>query len=166
MAAPAHWGPASWAFIHHVAAGYPVQPNADEARAYGDFFKSLPPVLPCAKCRGHLAENLRAMPPDAALAAGRADLFAWSVALHNRVNDQLGKPEISLEKAYKAYFRPAARRAPVGAAAVALAVVGLVLAALAALLHARRHVSAGAAAGASGACLAVAVALACTRPGH
>lgn len=137
MASPEHWGPASWAFIHHVAAGYPVEPGPEDVRAYGAFYRSLSPVLPCAACRGHLADNIAALSPDAALAAGRADLFAWTVALHNRVNQQLRKPPISLEVAYKRYFEPQAKRSFGGltpqtlAALVAVAVAVVVVAVVA-----------------------------------
>lgn len=65
---------------------------------YRMFFTSLVHVIPCDVCRKHLDANMKAIPIDDFLAT-KKDLFKWSVDLHNMVNRQLGKPEISLEAA-------------------------------------------------------------------
>jgi hypothetical protein len=67
----------------------------DKAQAYIRFYESMPDILPCAQCGKHLRENLFMLPPDT------ADLFRWTVDLHNLVNSQLNKPEIPYEKALR-----------------------------------------------------------------
>lgn len=104
MVDPATWGPPVWDAIHFVAAGYPVAPTDADVRAYGAFFRGLAAVLPCAPCRKHFAEHLERIPPDAPLAAGRAEAFAWTVAFHNAVNESLHKPALTLEEAHARYF--------------------------------------------------------------
>lgn len=110
MVGPAIWGPPLWDAIHFVAAGYPVQPTDADVRAYGDFFRGLADVLPCAPCRHHFAAHIREIPPEGPLAAGRAELFAWTVAFHNAVNASLDKPPMTLEYAYERYFEEASHR--------------------------------------------------------
>jgi hypothetical protein len=67
--------------------------GTDKPEAYVRFFESLPDILPCSQCGKHLKENLAILPVDT------SDMFRWSVDIHNLVNTQLNKPEISYEKA-------------------------------------------------------------------
>ena len=138
MVDPNRWGPAVWDAIHFVAAGYPVTPTDADVRAYGAFFRGLAGVLPCAPCRKHFAENIERLPPDAALAAGRAETFAWTVAFHNVVNESLHKPPLTLEAAHARYFE--GRRSGMWSPATlgGLSVVVLVVLALAFVAIRRR----------------------------
>ena len=98
--APEVWGPPFWAAIHLSCLAAPKALDAEREAGFRQFFASLQHVLPCKKCRTHMAENLAALPMDASVfAKGRESLFAWSVALHNRVNAANGKPEMSAEAA-------------------------------------------------------------------
>jgi hypothetical protein len=92
---PTVFGPYFWSVIHMTAmsAGKDIPP--EKAQAYIQFFESMPDILPCAQCGKHLRENLSSMPPDT------SDLFRWSVDLHNLVNSQLNKPEVSYDKALR-----------------------------------------------------------------
>jgi hypothetical protein len=49
-------------------------------------------------CKRFYAEWKAANPPDF---SSPEAFFAWGVALHNAVNSKLGKPEITIEEAYK-----------------------------------------------------------------
>lgn len=95
---PDHWGPYVWAAIHLICLGAPDTLDASQQQAYRSFFNQLPYVIPCSTCANHLRENLSKVPIDNAL-TGNKELFAWSVKLHNLVNMQLKKPEVSLEDA-------------------------------------------------------------------
>lgn len=95
---PECWGPYMWGAIHLISLGAPEQIDTATKSAYSLFFQQLPYILPCASCARHLQENLANSPVEGHL-QGRESLFAWSVQLHNTVNRQLGKPEISLSKA-------------------------------------------------------------------
>jgi hypothetical protein len=95
---PDIWGPYVWASIHLICLGAPSTLDAAQQQAYRSFFYQLPYVIPCATCAQHLRKNLTTVPIDGAL-TGRDDLFAWSVNLHNLVNQQLQKPTMPLEDA-------------------------------------------------------------------
>jgi len=129
MADPATWGPPVWDAIHFVAAGYPAEPTDANVRAYGAFFRGLADVLPCAPCRANFAEHLQHLPPDAPLAAGRADTFAWTVAFHNAVNASLRKPALTIEDAYARYFHKRVRAPTVAALAAYASVLAVAVAA-------------------------------------
>ena len=92
---PTIFGPYFWNVIHMSAlsAGKEVPP--EKAGSYIQFFQSMADILPCAQCGKHLRENLLILPPD------MSDLFRWSVDIHNLVNSQLSKSEISYEKALR-----------------------------------------------------------------
>ena len=95
---PDHWGPYVWASIHLICIGAPEVLDASQQLHYKVFFNTLPYVIPCEKCSTHLKENLQKLPVDDRL-TGRADLFKWSVDLHNVVNEMLGKPVMSYKDA-------------------------------------------------------------------
>lgn len=92
---PTVFGPYFWSVIHMTALSAGKELPPDKAQAYLRFYESMPDVLPCAQCGKHLRENLVVLPPDS------TDLFRWTVDLHNLVNSQLNKPEISYEKALR-----------------------------------------------------------------
>lgn len=98
--APEIWGPPFWAAIHLACLAAPKALDGERAAGYRAFLTSLQHVLPCKKCRAHYAQNLAALPlDDATIAGGRDALFAWSVAVHNRVNAANGKPEMAPDAA-------------------------------------------------------------------
>lgn len=76
-----------------TALSAPDDLDPEKAQAYVKFFESLPDILPCAMCGRHLKENLTTMPVDT------SDLFRWTVDIHNLVNEQINKPEVSYEQA-------------------------------------------------------------------
>lgn len=87
---PTIFGPYFWSVLHMTALS---AAGTDKPEAYVRFFESLPDILPCSQCGKHLKENLAILPVDT------SDMFRWSVDIHNLVNTQLNKPEISYEKA-------------------------------------------------------------------
>lgn len=106
---PRIWGRDMWRSIHYVALGYPVRDPAPEVRqSYLAFFGVLGSVLPCAKCSQHYNEHIASYPVDPSL-VGRAELFRWTIDLHNAVNISLGRESWTYEHAYEIY---ADRRSP------------------------------------------------------
>lgn len=57
--------------------------------------------VPCGECKVEWGRIVRELPSPADPAA----LFGWSVAVHNRVNVKLGKPEMSESEAKHFYCR-------------------------------------------------------------
>lgn len=92
------WGPAGWLFLHSVALGYPG-PTARES--YKQFFTSLGDVLPCPHCQNHYKDHINQGELDKALGS-KQGLFEWSVDIHNKVNQSLGKRELTYLQALKA----------------------------------------------------------------
>jgi len=91
---PIIFGPYIWASIHLICLGAPKTLTSEQKQQYKSFFNLLANVLPCSSCGKHLAENLRQLPVDNSLNSS-ADLFQWSVKLHNLVNSQLHKPQLN-----------------------------------------------------------------------
>lgn len=102
---PALWGNHMWFSIHFIAQDYPEQPSAEDMVIYKAFYENLGRVLPCYKCGVNYKRHLEELPIDQHLYS-RESLFAWTVALHNIVNRELGKPEMSLAEAKKKYSDP------------------------------------------------------------
>ena len=101
---PEVWAPAMWQTMHSVALGFPRSPTEQQKAAYRAFFVGLGDVIPCETCAasyrrlmlfGSAAGRIPSL--DAALDAPSpcpltpSPLFAWSVALHNAVNAEIGK---------------------------------------------------------------------------
>lgn len=102
---PTVWGKHLWFSIHFIALDYPEFPETEHIEAYKQFFSNLWKVIPCYKCAVNYKRHLTELPIDGHLHS-RDALFAWTVALHNIVNKELGKPEITLAEARKKYTDP------------------------------------------------------------
>jgi hypothetical protein len=82
-------GPQLWAELHRWA----LTADLSAARRWLDHFGSR---LPCGDCRRKWLDGMNTFPPPL---ASHDQLFEWTVALHNRVNRHLNKPEVSLDQA-------------------------------------------------------------------
>ncbi len=94
---PAVWGPIFWTTMHIVSLGYSTNPTEEEKHAAAAFYNSLAHTIPCPICRSHYKMFLKQMPVENAVGS-RDDLIHWVYTIHNKVNVQLGKPELSFEK--------------------------------------------------------------------
>lgn len=103
---PEVWGPHFWKTIHYVALGSPGTPSATDRRAYAAWIAGIPALLPCQVCSDHFAALVRRMPPTEAHLAGPEPFFLYTVALHNAVNRQLGKPELPPDAALRELLDP------------------------------------------------------------
>lgn len=115
MHIPPHvWGPIFWHTIHITALSYPIQePPYTAKRAAKEFYESLTNLIPCPVCREHYAAHLSENPISPSLDK-RADLFRWTVNLHNVVNKNLGKPQVSELEAIAFYTKLGERsRSPI-----------------------------------------------------
>jgi hypothetical protein len=99
---PEIWGKNSWYILHIFAIGYPKQPTYEEIIAYKNFYENFWKVIPCYKCSVNYRRHLKEVPLDDYL-TDNTKLFEWTVKLHNIVNVELGKPEMSLEDAIDMY---------------------------------------------------------------
>jgi hypothetical protein len=93
---PKLWGKQAWHFIHMVALSYPYMASEETKKKYYDFYESLGHTLPCGTCAQHYKKKFEANPPRM---ENRNELFRWTVDIHNSVNKDIGKNQISYDKA-------------------------------------------------------------------
>lgn len=94
---PDVWGPIFWHTMHIVSLGYSPEPSKREQEDAIRFYKSLETMLPCGICRRHYSQFLVEMPVEQAV-GNRDDLIYWVFQLHNKVNANLGKRQISFDE--------------------------------------------------------------------
>ena len=94
---PSVWGPLVWTTMHIASIGYSPHPTDAEKTAAIEFYRSFALILPCPICRTHYSMHIKAMPIEEAVES-RDTLIEWVFSVHNKVNIELGKPEISFEQ--------------------------------------------------------------------
>lgn len=99
---PEIWGPLFWSVFHIVSMGYPDNPTYAEKRAAKEFYSSFIYLLPCPECRVHFQAIYQVMPVETWL-DNRAALMEWVWMLHNRVNERLKKPTLSMTEFHARY---------------------------------------------------------------
>jgi|TARA_B110000285_G_C15104620_1_gene607186 hypothetical protein len=100
---PAIWGPHGWKFLHYVSLGYPDNPTDEDKINFKNFYYSLQHVLPCEKCALNYKHNLLDSPIDNHL-NNRDTLVRWVIDVHNKVNKELNKKELSYEDGISLYL--------------------------------------------------------------
>lgn len=100
---PDVWGGPFWRTIHVVAMGYPSNPSAEVKKQYEHFFKSLETVIPCAICAHGYAAIVKDNPVGQAM-GNPEDLYNWTVLVHNKVSEKLGKPPMTPEFVRRVYM--------------------------------------------------------------
>jgi Erv1 / Alr family len=101
------WGPIYWKMFHYMTLTYPIVPTQNHIEKIKYFFCELVPViLPCHVCRNHYQKNLDLNPLTEETASIKFKLVMWLLNMHNYVNKQLGKDEMSYEESLVSLFIP------------------------------------------------------------
>lgn len=100
---PKIWGPHYWFFIHTVAMTYPIRPNAITKKKYYEFIQNLPLFIPVENMSGEFSKLLDKYPVMPYL-DNRESLIRWTHFIHNKINQKLEKPQISLNEFYVKYY--------------------------------------------------------------
>ena len=100
---PKIWGPHSWFFIHTVAMTYPIRPNAVTKKKYYEFIQNLPLFIPVESISGEFSKLIDKY-PVAPYLYNRESLIRWTHFIHNKINQKLEKPQISLSEFYIKYY--------------------------------------------------------------
>jgi hypothetical protein len=100
---PNIWGPHYWFFLHTIAITYPNNPNAIIKKQYYELIQNLPMFLPCLKSSKHFEKVLNMYPIEPYL-KNRESLVRWMHFVHNKLNEMLDKPTITLNDFYFQYF--------------------------------------------------------------
>ena len=99
---PETWGNHFWFTMHTASFFYPVYPSPTDMYRYKSFFESFAHVIPCQECKKHYAELLNDYPIDPYLES-RDSISRWVVLVHNKVNERLGKKQLSYQQTVDEY---------------------------------------------------------------
>jgi len=97
------WGPHYWFFLHTVAMCYPHRPNTITKKKYYDFVHNIPMLIPIENMASYFSKLLDEYPVTPYLDS-RDAFIRWMHFIHNKINEKLEKPKISLEKFYALYY--------------------------------------------------------------
>jgi hypothetical protein len=100
---PNVWGPHYWFFLHTVALSYPVYPNAITKKKYYDLIQNMPLFLPVESISKDFAELLDKYPISSYL-DDKESFIRWVHFIHNKINEKLEKPKITIDDFYKKYY--------------------------------------------------------------
>jgi hypothetical protein len=100
---PKVWGPHYWFFIHTVAMTYPIRPNAVTKKKYYEFIQNLPLFIPVENMSCEFSKLLDKYPATPYL-DNRESLIRWTHFIHNKINQKLENPHISLNDFYIKYY--------------------------------------------------------------
>jgi hypothetical protein len=100
---PAVWGPHYWFFLHTISICYPLRPNSITKKKYYEFIQNFPMFIPIESIATYFSKLLDEYPITPYL--DTRDSFIRCVwFIHNKINQKLEKPKISLSKFYELYY--------------------------------------------------------------
>jgi CTP synthase (UTP-ammonia lyase) len=97
------WGPHYWFFIHTIALTYPVHPNTITKKKYYELIHNLPVFIPNQNISNFITTLLDKYPVTPYL-DNKDSFIRWTHFIHNKVNQKLDKPKITLEQFYVQYY--------------------------------------------------------------
>jgi len=100
---PKVWGPHYWFFLHTLAMTYPHHPNGVTKKKYYEFIQNLPLFLPVEQISGEFSKIIEKY-PIAPYLDNRESFVRWMHFIHNKINEKLEKPTISLNTFYLNYY--------------------------------------------------------------
>ena len=100
---PKIWGPHYWFFLHTVAMTYPHHPNAVTKKKYYEFVQNLPLFIPVEAISKEFEKFIDLYPITPYL-DNRESFIRWMHFAHNKINDKLEKPQITLNDFFVQYY--------------------------------------------------------------
>ena len=100
---PKIWGPHYWFFLHTLAMTYPHHPNSVTKKKYYEFIQNLPLFLPVEEISGEFSKLIDKYPITPYL-DNRDSFVRWMHFIHNKINEKLEKPQISLNDFFVSYY--------------------------------------------------------------
>ena len=100
---PKVWGPHYWFFLHTLVMTYPHHPNTVTKKKYYEFIQNLPLFLPVEEISGELSKLIDKYPVTPYL-DNRDSFVRWMHFIHNKINEKLEKPYISLNDFFVKYY--------------------------------------------------------------
>tara|TARA_B100000282_G_C31533341_1_gene399464 strand:+ start:142 stop:570 length:429 start_codon:yes stop_codon:yes gene_type:complete len=99
---PEIWGPHYWFFLHTIAESYPLHPTSVTKKKYYDLMINFPLFIPNEDI-GNKFSQLLDKYPVAPYLDSRESFVRWMHFIHNKLNIQLGKEELSMPVALETY---------------------------------------------------------------
>jgi hypothetical protein len=100
---PKVWGPHYWFFLHTVAMTYPHHPNAVTKKKYYEFVQNIPIFIPVEEISKEF-EKLIDVYPITPYLDNRDSFVRWMHFIHNKINEKLEKPPITLNEFFVQYY--------------------------------------------------------------
>jgi hypothetical protein len=100
---PKIWGPHYWFFLHTAAMTYPDHPNAVTKKKYYEFIQNLPLFIPVENISKELEKMIDNYPITPYL-DNRDSFVRWTHFIHNKINEKLEKPQLSLNEFFVGYY--------------------------------------------------------------
>ena len=100
---PEIWGPHFWFFINTLALNYPNNPNDVTIKKYYEFIQNLPLFIP-VEAMGNEFSKLLEQYPIITYLDSRDSFIRWMHFIHNKINEKLEKPKISINDFYVKYY--------------------------------------------------------------
>ena len=100
---PKVWGPHYWFFLHTLAMTYPHHPNAVTKKKYYEFIQNLPLFLPVEEISSSFSKLIEIYPITPYL-DNRDSFVRWMYFIHNKINEKLEKPQITLNEFFVNYY--------------------------------------------------------------
>jgi hypothetical protein len=100
---PKVWGPHYWFFLHTISITYPHHPNAVTKKKYYDLIQNFHIFLPIENIATQFSDLLEQYPITPYL-DNRESFVRWTWFIHNKINEKLEKPKISMEEFYTKYY--------------------------------------------------------------
>jgi len=100
---PEIWGPPYWFVLFTIAITYPENPNDVTKKKYYDFIHNLPLFLPVKEIGNGFSKLLDKYPVTPYLDS-QVSFVKWIHFIHNKINVDLEKPELTLGEAMFKYY--------------------------------------------------------------
>jgi hypothetical protein len=100
---PSVWGPHFWFFLHTIAMSYPHHPNSVTKKKYYELIQNLPVFIPVDNISSDFSKLLDTYPVTAYLDS-RESFIKWMHFIHNKINEKLEKPKITINDFYLKYY--------------------------------------------------------------
>jgi hypothetical protein len=100
---PKIWGPNYWFFLHTLAMTYPHHPNTITKKKYYEFIQNLPLFIPVQEISVEFSKLIDKYPVTPYL-DNRGSFIRWMHFIHNKINEKLEKPQITLNDFFIQYY--------------------------------------------------------------
>ena len=100
---PIVWGPHYWFFLHTLSMTYPNHPNTVTKKKYYEFIQNLPLFIPVEEISSNFSKLIEKYPITPYL-DNRESFVRWMHFIHNKINEKLEKPTMSLNDFFIQYY--------------------------------------------------------------